>query len=401
MAALGRLADHRPHRGDDRRRRQHRQVRRIGRQPRRDRHEEQPRGGRRDRASAAAARHRRHHRRRLHRHGARVEPRPRAAPTHRVPVARPHEAPGRRGHLARPRADDAQEARPRPHRVVQRDLRRLRRARPHRAPRPGVQAPLRAAGGDAVIRRLRRADVVVAADRERSRRRRVRATELTRSPRTCATRSPRSRRARCTRTPRSTRRSPRLRRTAAPTTAVVEAPVEILDIPVARAPRSPRRTSPKEAEQLLGSVLEALPEPKQPGEGRGRRGSRRASTAGTVTPPPRPRSTPSARSRALRVADRARFGSVGACVALRGWCFGRLSRCLTRSPDACRRRSSSRPVTGVAPSAMSCSRRSSGSRSDRGRIRAPACPAAGRMRAAPRARNPTRGDPTRCRDSAR
>jgi ribonuclease E len=68
-------------------------------------------------------------------------------------------------------------------------------------------------------------------------------------------------------------------------TTVVEAPVEILDIPVARAPRTSRRTSPKEAEQLLGSVLEALPEPKQPGEGRGRRGSRRASTSGVVTPP--------------------------------------------------------------------------------------------------------------------
>jgi ribonuclease E len=72
---------------------------------------------------------------------------------------------------------------------------------------------------------------------------------------------------------------------ATTTTAVAEAPVEILDIPVARAPRTSRRTSPKEAEQLLGSVLEALPEPKQPGEGRGRRGSRRASTSGVVTPP--------------------------------------------------------------------------------------------------------------------
>ena len=71
----------------------------------------------------------------------------------------------------------------------------------------------------------------------------------------------------------------------APAATVVEAPVEILDIPVARAPRAARRTSPKEAEQLLGSVLEALPEPKQPGEGRSRRGSRRASTSGVVTPP--------------------------------------------------------------------------------------------------------------------
>ena len=51
-----------------------------GRQPRGDRHQEQPRGGRGDRPPAPAARHRRHHRRRLHRHGARDQPRPRAAP---------------------------------------------------------------------------------------------------------------------------------------------------------------------------------------------------------------------------------------------------------------------------------------------------------------------------------
>ena len=113
----------------------------IGRQPRRDRHEEQPRGRRRDRPPAAAARHRRHHRRRLHRHGARVQPRPRAAPPGRVPEPRPHEAPGRRGDLARPRADDPQEARPRAARDVQRGVRGLRRTRRHRAPRPRREAP--------------------------------------------------------------------------------------------------------------------------------------------------------------------------------------------------------------------------------------------------------------------
>ena len=85
LAALGRLAGHRPHRGDDGRRRQHRQVHRLGRQPRGDRHQEQPRGRRGDRPPAPAARHRRHHRRRLHRHGARVQPRPGAAPPGRVP----------------------------------------------------------------------------------------------------------------------------------------------------------------------------------------------------------------------------------------------------------------------------------------------------------------------------
>uniref|UniRef100_UPI00286D2B97 Rne/Rng family ribonuclease n=1 Tax=Pseudolysinimonas sp. TaxID=2680009 RepID=UPI00286D2B97 len=64
--------------------------------------------------------------------------------------------------------------------------------------------------------------------------------------------------------------------------AVAEAAVEILDIPVQKAPRSGRKVSTADAENILGSVLEALPEPKLPGQGR--RGSRRASTGGTVTP---------------------------------------------------------------------------------------------------------------------
>ncbi len=40
-------------------------------------------------------------RHRLHRHGAREQPRSRAAAADRVPGPRPHQAPGRRGHLAR------------------------------------------------------------------------------------------------------------------------------------------------------------------------------------------------------------------------------------------------------------------------------------------------------------
>jgi ribonuclease E len=64
--------------------------------------------------------------------------------------------------------------------------------------------------------------------------------------------------------------------------AAAETAVEILDIPVQKAPRNARRVSPSDAENILGSVLEALPEPKQPGQGR--RGSRRASTGGNVTP---------------------------------------------------------------------------------------------------------------------
>src|SRR5690606_32762333 len=64
--------------------------------------------------------------------------------------------------------------------------------------------------------------------------------------------------------------------------AAAEAVVEILDIPLKKSARSTRRISTKDAEDILGSVLEALPEPKQPGQGRGRV-SRRASSAGIVT----------------------------------------------------------------------------------------------------------------------
>jgi ribonuclease E len=69
-------------------------------------------------------------------------------------------------------------------------------------------------------------------------------------------------------------------------TAAAEAAVEILDIPVpvVASARSSRRISTEDAEQILGSVLGALPEPKQPGQGRGR-GSRRVSTSGAVVTP--------------------------------------------------------------------------------------------------------------------
>ncbi len=65
----------------------------------------------------------------------------------------------------------------------------------------------------------------------------------------------------------------------------VESPaaVDILDLPVSRGGRGARRISTHDAEQILDSVLEALPEPKSPGTGR--RGSRRASSAGSVVTP--------------------------------------------------------------------------------------------------------------------
>jgi len=62
--------------------------------------------------------------------------------------------------------------------------------------------------------------------------------------------------------------------------AAAEAAVAILDIPVARSSRSSRKISTKDAEQILDSVLDALPEPKQPGQGRSRV-SRRATSTGS------------------------------------------------------------------------------------------------------------------------
>ena len=64
------------------------------------------------------------------------------------------------------------------------------------------------------------------------------------------------------------------------TVTTPESSVAILDIPVAATRREPRKISSQDAEQLLDSVLGALPEPKQPGQGRSR--SRRASSAGTA-----------------------------------------------------------------------------------------------------------------------
>ncbi|QIS41918.1 Rne/Rng family ribonuclease [Clavibacter capsici] len=74
--------------------------------------------------------------------------------------------------------------------------------------------------------------------------------------------------------------------TLEPREAIRLEPVQILDIPVASARTAPRRVSSADAEQLLGSVLDALPQPKEPGQGRSR--SRRVSTATLTTPTPTP-----------------------------------------------------------------------------------------------------------------
>lgn len=60
-----------------------------------------------------------------------------------------------------------------------------------------------------------------------------------------------------------------------------ETSVAILDIPIAATKREPRRVS-GDAESLLDSVLQALPEPKQPGQGRSR--SRRVSSPSISAP---------------------------------------------------------------------------------------------------------------------
>ncbi|MBH0009081.1 Rne/Rng family ribonuclease [Salinibacterium sp. SWN1162] len=63
--------------------------------------------------------------------------------------------------------------------------------------------------------------------------------------------------------------------------AADEPAVAILDIPITKTEKAAPTISTQDAEQILGSVLEALPEPKQPGHGRAR-GSRRASSQGKI-----------------------------------------------------------------------------------------------------------------------
>ena len=108
-----------------------------------DRHPEQPRGRRGDRPPAPAARRRRHHRHRLHRHGAREQPGAGAAPAARVPGPGPDQAPGGRGHLAGPGADDPQAGRRGPARGLLGALRVLQRPRRDRHLRSRSRRPAR------------------------------------------------------------------------------------------------------------------------------------------------------------------------------------------------------------------------------------------------------------------
>jgi ribonuclease E len=66
--------------------------------------------------------------------------------------------------------------------------------------------------------------------------------------------------------------------------AAAEAAAVILDLPASKTSQAAPKISTRDAEQILGSVLEALPEPKQPGQGRSR-GSRRASSQGKIVNP--------------------------------------------------------------------------------------------------------------------
>jgi len=72
--------------------------------------------------------------------------------------------------------------------------------------------------------------------------------------------------------------------TPAPEPAEPRPELSILEIPVAPTATNRRRISTHDAEVLLDSVLDALPEPKQPGQGRSR--SRRVSTAALSAPTP-------------------------------------------------------------------------------------------------------------------
>ena len=60
--------------------------------------------------------------------------------------------------------------------------------------------------------------------------------------------------------------------------------MSILDIPLAGHAEQKPRVDRAQAQEILGSVLDALPEPKQPGQGRARRRVTTAGLTGGVVP---------------------------------------------------------------------------------------------------------------------
>ena len=127
--AQRRLSDDRLRRGADGDRRQLGQLHqpRQGRRARGHDHQDQPRGRRGGRQPAATARHRRDHRDRLHRHGARAQPRRRHEDAAADAGRGSHEDVHRRDIEARPGRDDPPErdrGRARDHEPAVSDLRR-------------------------------------------------------------------------------------------------------------------------------------------------------------------------------------------------------------------------------------------------------------------------------------
>ena len=206
-----RLPDDRLRRGADRHRRQHRLVHRQGQvgAARGHDHQDEPRGRRGGRPPAAAARHRRDHRHRLHRHGARAQPRRGAQDAAQGARRGPHEDLRGRDLAARAGRDDAPERhrrRARDHDQAVPDLRRRgRRASPRRRSRSRSSAScatLVAEAGDGgpeaylvrlnprvthLLHRRRRAHAA------RARGRRPAATSTSRAPRACRWTTSRSR----------------------------------------------------------------------------------------------------------------------------------------------------------------------------------------------------------------
>ncbi len=274
LAALGRLARHRPHRGDDGRRRQHRQVRRIRRQPRGDRHEEQPRGGGGDRppgcgcATSAAS-------------SSSTSSTWCSSPTATSCLRRLIEC------LSRDRTKHQVAE------VTSLGLVQMTRKKLGLGLLETFSEPCEVCAGrgiivhhDPVVKhrargiRERRLRPSAAFDAPPPRRRR-RPAARTCSPRASSRRSPRSPRRRSTmqtrsRPTRSWRR--RSSRSSAPR------PHRRRSARSARSARSRQRPK-SEKDLLLDSVLSALPEPKAPGQGRGRR---RVTTAALHGHPGRP-----------------------------------------------------------------------------------------------------------------